>query len=625
MRYFLLILGLITSIAHATSQISMTSDNGDWIGGGRNYTLLSSDISSVQITESRINISTNVFSFNFSLPNDRKISTGAYLKAERDPFRGPLNPGIDISGQGRGCNTISGEFYIYEVDAEKSKLAMDFVQRCEGGSSALKGSIRINSDIPIPFDGILVVTTSSAKNALEESTISISAKNSISNPTIQTYKWEQTKGKTAIIQDTNASETSVTLPTDVDLGGEDVELKLTITNTANVSSSSSLVIHVASKSDPQTYLKFSGQYGDYISQGGSYYYDKDNSTFQIDISPWSNAVNINIQSSSWWSINFSAPGSVPLTIQKYAYAERYPFQSTTAAGLTLSGDGRGCNQSFGSFEVKQISMTDPMQFKALFEQHCEQMGAPTLKGEVAFNAVSDSVPKVEIAATPDAQEGSIINLDASSSSDPKGSALSFNWTTDEPGVVIQNKNTSRPNFIATPLANRVASKPMSLKVIVKNAEGFKAQQTMTLNVIMNNKAPVAKDDTFTVKPGAKVTLHPLTNDTDSDGSLQTDTINIKAQPLYGEIIVNSDGSLNYSQNKGTSTTDSFQYTIKDNDAAESALATVNLVIKDEPPQSNGSGTQTGGGGKSGGGSGDLLLLLLLTLFFVQGRRSRSPN
>ncbi len=610
MRHLLLILGLFTSLAQAATQISMTSDMGDWIGAGRNYTLLASDISTTQISDSRINISTNVFSFNFSAPNDRKITAGGFLHAERDPFRGPLNPGIDISGQGRGCNTISGEFYIYEVDAEKSKLAMDFVQHCEAGTTALRGSIRINSDIPIPYTGVLAIATASTKSALEESKLTISAKNSISNLGVQSYKWEQTKGKAAAIQDPAANETSITLPSDIDLGGEDIELKLTVTNTANLSASTLLSLHVASKSDPQTYLQFSGPSGDYISLGQSYYYDKNNSTFGTDISSWSNALNINIQSSSWWTLNLSAPGGAPLAVQKYSYAERYPFQSATAAGLTLSGDGRGCNQNFGSFEIKQLSLTNPIQIKATFEQHCESISAPALKGEVAVNAVDDRVPKADIAPVADSKEGSTINLDASNSSDPKGSALSFSWSTDEPGLVIQNKNTSRPNFVAPSLPNKVASKPVNLKLVVKNAEGFKAQQTISINVLMNNKAPTSKDDSLTAKPGGKTNLHPLANDTDSDGTLQLDTINIKTPPTYGDVIVNSDGSLDYTQNKGTSATDSIQYTVKDNDGAESAVATISLAIKDEPAPSS-------GGKSSGGGSSNLLLLFLMGLLLVK--------
>jgi hypothetical protein len=54
-----------------------------------------------------------------------------------------------------------------------------------------------------------------------------------------------------------------------------------------------------------------------------------------------------------------------------------PFQGSDQPGLSVSGDGRGCNTLTGRFEVLEAvyrSSGDVVSFAADFEQHCE--GAP---------------------------------------------------------------------------------------------------------------------------------------------------------------------------------------------------------------------------------------------------------
>ena len=59
---------------------------------------------------------------------------------------------MSVGSPGRGCNTISGEFYIYEMDysGESQILAMDFIQYCDS-LAKLTGSIRINSHVQTPY------------------------------------------------------------------------------------------------------------------------------------------------------------------------------------------------------------------------------------------------------------------------------------------------------------------------------------------------------------------------------------------------------------------------------------------------------------------------------------------
>jgi len=58
-----------------------------------------------------------------------------YEGAERWPFQSPGHPGMDISGDGRGCNMLSGRFQILELTQAGSTLqglTVTFEQSCDG-------------------------------------------------------------------------------------------------------------------------------------------------------------------------------------------------------------------------------------------------------------------------------------------------------------------------------------------------------------------------------------------------------------------------------------------------------------------------------------------------------------
>ena len=78
---------------------------------------------------------------------------GAYENAVRAPFHGN-QPGLELSGSGRGCNTLSGRFVVLELQTDAqgvlTRLAVDFEQHCEGPQAPpLFGSLRVNSTVPI--------------------------------------------------------------------------------------------------------------------------------------------------------------------------------------------------------------------------------------------------------------------------------------------------------------------------------------------------------------------------------------------------------------------------------------------------------------------------------------------
>jgi hypothetical protein len=72
------------------------------------------------------------------------LTTQVYENAERAPFASPNHPGIDIGGDGRGCNTISGRFEIHDIawSSVLSRFTATFEQFCEQNpSNVLRGCV----------------------------------------------------------------------------------------------------------------------------------------------------------------------------------------------------------------------------------------------------------------------------------------------------------------------------------------------------------------------------------------------------------------------------------------------------------------------------------------------------
>ena len=144
-----------------------------------------------------------------------------------------------------------------------------------------------------------------------------------------------------------------------------------------------------------TSLTMSSDAGDYIGQGQTYNYTPVEGAFSAQVN-YQGGVSISYTGnnySHWWYLDFAAPNGAPLTSGTYFGAIRFPFNSGVPglSGLSVSGDGRGCNTLTGSFNVLQVEYgpnNTVNAFDATFEQHCE--GAPAaLKGEIRYNA---SVP-----------------------------------------------------------------------------------------------------------------------------------------------------------------------------------------------------------------------------------------
>jgi hypothetical protein len=136
-----------------------------------------------------------------------------------------------------------------------------------------------------------------------------------------------------------------------------------------------------------TFLNMTSETGDYIGQGRTRNYTPDTTSFEGAATCDRNQVRIyaNSGNGDWWYVTMQAPKGTPLTSGTYNNATRWPFQASVTPGLDVSGEGRGCNRSWGSFIISDASFGPNgklQRFHATFEQRCEQQSSPGLRGEI---------------------------------------------------------------------------------------------------------------------------------------------------------------------------------------------------------------------------------------------------
>jgi hypothetical protein len=131
------------------SYLRVISTAGDYIGQGKTYSY-SGEALGVRRNDRGVNVAVGGpfgWQLSFGAPHGQFLEVGEYLDAKRYPFS-EASPGIEFSGQGRGCNRISGKFVVWEFEMkgnEVTKLAIDFIQRCEETMPPLYGRLRFQS------------------------------------------------------------------------------------------------------------------------------------------------------------------------------------------------------------------------------------------------------------------------------------------------------------------------------------------------------------------------------------------------------------------------------------------------------------------------------------------------
>lgn len=125
----------------------------------------------------------------------------------------------------------------------------------------------------------------------------------------------------------------------------------------------------------------------------------------------------------------------------------------------------------------------------------------------------------------------------------------------------------------------------SVSVTATNSGGGATSNVLTVTVAaVPNSAPVAVGDTATVQVGSTVVVNVLSNDSDSDGTLNAASVEIVAQAISGTAVANSDGTVSYTASGNTPAgTYTVLYKLKDDQGAYSNTAAITITVTTAAP------------------------------------------
>ena len=118
----------------------------------------------------------------------------------------------------------------------------------------------------------------------------------------------------------------------------------------------------------------------------------------------------------------------------------------------------------------------------------------------------------------------------------------------------------------------------SFTYTVSDGTAVSAPATATVTVNSVNDAPTAVNDVATIPAAVPITINVAGNDLDLDGTINAATVAITSQPQNGSVTVSPAGTVSYASNAGFNGVDSFSYTVRDNNGAVSAPATVSVSV-----------------------------------------------
>jgi CshA-type fibril repeat protein len=149
-------------------------------------------------------------------------------------------------------------------------------------------------------------------------------------------------------------------------------------------------------------------------------------------------------------------------------------------------------------------------------------------------------------------------------------------TTPAHGIVTQNEDQS---LVYTPNENYHGVDIFTYTI--SDGKGHTDSGVVTVNILSVNDLPRAVDDFRTTIENNSVTVNILENDTDIESSHFT-TLST-TEPENGSVVVNTDGSITYTPDEDFNGSDSFDYTMQDEDNATDVATVVIVVVDNQAP------------------------------------------
>ncbi|MEJ2880807.1 Ig-like domain-containing protein [Pedobacter sp. GR22-6] len=231
----------------------------------------------------------------------------------------------------------------------------------------------------------------------------------------------------------------------------------------------------------------------------------------------------------------------------------------------------------GTFSVNSLGIVQFVPLASFFGSATANYNLRDTNGTLS-NTASVTFTYSAPPAAPDAGANDAINIFT-----PTGTyALQGSATGTNTGLWTQVSGPNAATFadptLNTTTVNNLVSGIYVFRWTLSSAAGCTASDDVQLTV---NHPPVAVNDVATTPLNTSVPISIVDNDTDDNGNanIGRGSIVIKTQPSNGTLSINfTTGIVTYLPNSGFTGTDTFTYTVKDANGAESNVATVTIVV-----------------------------------------------
>lgn len=510
------------------TQLSMHSDQGDYVGAGQDYLFNANDGNFTDSVEANSSGKVDYVTINFNQGTGgedweiqfstaklgTELTPGVYNQAVRAPFAQAGQPGLDISGDSRGSNTLTGKFTVteavYDYTSSPARLvsfAATFEQHSDGGTPALTGAIYYNSfDHPQIADTSHPSTTVSLSGTIGQYgryssavqvALSATDPDGAGDVVATYYALDNSVQQTYKAAFTVAAEGMHTLHYySVDKAGnqEPTQIQTIWIDTSPPPSAPA-----------QTRLVMHSQPGDYVGRGNDYLYTDADGTFTAtaassqsysltDVPPTNIGVRFSTANySDWWDLDFSTQQlGKPIAVGEYDGAMREAFTALGHPGMEISGNGAGSNTLTGKFTVLDLvldystSTTSPqvVSFAATFEQHSEG-AVPALTGVVYYHSTAYVGTPIALSFTPSTVTGGVSttgNISIATPAPAGGEVIAL--SSGSPDVV------STPATVTVPAGMLSATFPISTTAVgvqssipvTASANGVTSTATLTVGL-----------------------------------------------------------------------------------------------------------------------------------------------
>ncbi len=211
-------------------------------------------------------------------------------------------------------------------------------------------------------------------------------------------------------------------------------------------------------------------------------------------------------------------------------------------------------------------------------------------------SVNNTPPTVDITSIPGGYfysmqgTGEVFPLAASISDAEQGSGWTCEWERalyhnehTHPEPVITDCTTSE-STVFSPVGCDGNVYFFRVALRVTDSHGLVGEDIVDSYPDCPNVPPSAQNDSATVAQGYPVVIDVLTNDNDPDGSLDPASVQVATAAANGSTSVNSStGEITYAHDGSPTTSDSFTYTVDDDEGDSSGEATVTITAFNNPP------------------------------------------